>query len=160
VTFRDVPDVSDFDGPGAIWFKPLNFQRNIYPSGWPLGIGVDLIGSLFAVPSGQPALPGLPMTGPAGNARLTLDGGGLGSPVPKLVNINNQSQVKVLDRDADKLAIKLNRRTGALTGKFTDPADRRAAKIKGVIFRKQQIGSGFFLDAGESGNVRLTPQAP
>jgi len=157
VTFRDTPNVSDFDGLGATWFKPVNNRKKVYPAGWPTGIATDLLGSLFIVPSGQAALPGLGPTNPAaGNARLTLADGGLGSEVPKPLNIDNKSHVRVLDRDVDKLAVKLNGRTGAFTGKFIDPADHRAAKIKGVVFRKQQLGAGFFLNEGESGSVSLT----
>jgi hypothetical protein len=32
VTFRDVPQVSDFDGVGATWFKPANLGRRVCPS--------------------------------------------------------------------------------------------------------------------------------
>jgi hypothetical protein len=97
---------------------------------------------------------------PGGNALLTLVDGGLGSQVSKLLDIEDRDHVRVLDRDADRLAIKLNRRTGSLDGKFTDPADSGRDKIRGVVFRKQGFGSGFFLDEGKSGSVRLEPQSP
>lgn len=156
VAFRDVSSVSDFDSAGLIWFKPPG--GTVYPAGFLGGIHIGLIGSHFM--PGAPALPGLSSPGSGGNARVTLSDAGLASEVPKSVNIIASNRVVVIDRDDDRLALKINGRTGAFGGKFTDPETRKTAKIRGVIFQKQALGSGFFLNGGESGAVSLAPNVP
>ena len=156
VAFRDLPGVSDFDSANVIWFKPPGGA--VYPAGFLGGVYVGLVGSHFA--PGAPALPGLPAPGIAGNARITLSHATLASEVPKSVNIVANNRVIILDRDDDRLALKINGKTGAFSGKFTNPVNRQSAKIRGVIFQKQRVGSGYFLNAGESGAVMLAPNVP
>jgi len=42
------------------------------------------------------------------------------APMCEPLNMDTRGHVRVLDRDADKLAISLNRHTGSLDGKFID----------------------------------------
>src|SRR5205085_846725 len=149
--------VSDLDASNLAWFKPANARTKVYPAGWPSGISVDLVGSVFG---GSPLLPGVPAINPAGNVNITLSDGGLGSSILKIANLSSRNRVSIVDRDDDRLRLNINSRTGAFTGAFTNPLTRHSVKIQGAIIQGQELGTGFFLNEGESGSVTFAPIVP
>ena len=55
-------------------------------------------------------------------------------------------------------SLKLAKKTGALTGRFTDPATGRRITFGGALLDGQRLGSGFLLRDGRSERVKLAPQ--
>ena len=159
LTFRDVPSISDLDGSDLVWFKPAGGKRT-YPGGWPGGITVDLAGAHYSKPRGGPAIPGLPPIGPDGNATVTFTDAGLIAPLSTPVAIDQRSRVFAQGAGADRLRVKINARTGRVTGEFMHPLTSDKVKVLGVILQKQKLGAGFFLNPPESGSFTIVPNAP
>lgn len=78
----------------------------------------------------------------------------------KALNIDAKSKVTVVTPAADKLALKITARTGAIAGTFTHPVTGKKLKVTGVILQKQRLGAGFFPSGGESGSFTLAPAGP
>ena len=157
VTFRDLPGVSDFDSADLAWFKSMDLSRKIYPSGWPGGIGTDLVGSAFV---GQPALPGLSPPSPEGNAVVSFSGVGIGTILEKSLNIDPRSRARVIGIDDDRLKLRLSGKVGAFGAVLKDAAGHRRVRGLGVILQKQRLGTGFFIEDGRSGGILLRPRTP
>src|SRR4030095_6866119 len=77
VTFRDVQEESDVDGPGLLWFRPSG-GRAYYPGGWPGGLMTNLVGSKFNRPArGAYVFEDMSPDDAHGNANVSLHDGGL-----------------------------------------------------------------------------------
>ena len=106
--FREIPGVSDLDGPDLRWFKPAKPRDTTYPAGWPGGIHLDLIGSAYALPprgSSRCVLPGLAAPDAIGNAVILAANDPSEPPfLSKPVNLTAKNQVLVLGRSEDRVA--------------------------------------------------------
>ncbi len=159
LTFRDRPDVSDFDALDLNWFKPPTATPR-YPLGWMSGLKIDLLGSNYVVnPSRSVLHPPLGAPQPGGNVMVALTGGSL--PAPGLLhplNLDARDRASSIPGEKIPLSLALNRSTGLVTGHFYEPGSRRLLTYFGYVFQKQDMASGFFLDTHESGSFVLTPQ--
>lgn len=158
VDFSETPNVSDLDGLDLHWFKPAGGTR--YTLGWLSGINVDLVGSKFVHPprsANQSILPSLPAVGAAGNAQVEITDGNVPAPgIVKAVNIQPNDKVQIITPAVDQLKVTLLP-TGSVTGSFIHPVTKKKTRINGVIFQKQSLGFGFFVDPTEGGALVIRP---
>jgi len=157
VSFRDVPGQSDADGVGLRWFKPPLAADALYPSGWPSGIRVDLLGSKFlgATVTKNTVLDTVPAVYPAVNALLSLRYGGLPSMLSNNLTVG-RTLVSVQGAPAGGAAA-LNGlvtlgSTGQITGRFARPdAAGSSVQMRGVVFQKTHHGAGYFIAPSAGG---------
>lgn len=159
---------------GMLWGRPFVGTSQYYPRGWPEVLEVDLLGAQYEVKSGQSVLNAgndelIRDDSVNGNAKLVFSGGQLGAGVElsKVVYLSKADLVtKVPDNDPT-FTLKLDRKTGALSGTF-DHVDDTKPEYKGVIYQKgaEAGGYGYFLTkqpktidyTGESGGFNLIGQ--
>lgn len=72
------------------------------------------------------------------------------------LDISPSNKISVLTGSGE-VTLTLNPATGAVSGKFLHKDVEKKVPFKGVIFQKQQLGSGYFLGPTESGHVTITP---
>jgi uncharacterized delta-60 repeat protein len=166
VQFDTTATDSDLALMNGIWIKPPSPGQQYYPSGWPAGIFLQLIGTLYQPVAGTSILPGLPADDADGNANLTFSLGGLTNPVLKTAYISPADLVTNKPADTT-FSLKITRTTGQISGKFPHE-DGTTPAFEGVILTKgaNNGGQGWFLSTkpriinrtGQSGPVTLTPQ--
>jgi hypothetical protein len=150
VTFRDEPEVSDFDGSMAWSKNPLPRSKS-YPGGFDLE--PVLIGSRYTPPTkGERALDSLP-EGPD-NAWLTLAGSQLqDSGFTKTITWLNTN--KLTYSGEEMLTARITPTTGALSGKFQNRNTKLSLPFAGVLFQKQGLAGGSFLLNQQTGYLLL-----
>jgi hypothetical protein len=90
------------------------------------------------------------------DATLSLSGGNLESDISNPVMINAKNKVK---NEGDlKLTLKLAPGSGLFHGMVKNPGGHGKIRFGGAILQSQNIGSGYFLNAGQSGGVSLQPR--
>ena len=157
---------SDLSCTDSVWLRPAIAGQQYYPNGWPAGISVDLLGSLYAAQTGSSVLPGLGLADGDGNADLDFMGGLLSPTVHRTVAVSSADRITNTPADTTfRLAI--NRTTGLISGTFTD-SNGKKPPFRGVILQKgaNAGGWGYFLSVkprpvdglGQSGSVTLSPQ--
>jgi len=166
VAFNRAAADSDLAQPACVWLRPAITGQHYYPDGWPTGIHVGLVGTLFQPVSGSSSLPGLGAEDADGNADLDFTLGGLVGSVSKTVFIRSDNRVTNQPADAS-FKLTLIRSTGEINGSFTHPDGSKPA-FKGVVLAKgaNTGGFGWFLSSktalpkgtGKSGRVSLTAQ--
>lgn len=166
VKFDRTQTDSDLAKAGCFWLRPVIANQQHYPQGWPAGISVDLLGSLYAAQTGSSVLPGLGLADGDGNADLDFMGGLLSPTVHRTVAVSSADRITNTPADTTfRLAI--NRTTGLISGTFTD-SNGKKPPFRGVILQKgaNAGGWGYFLSVkprpvdglGQSGSVTLSPQ--
>ncbi|HET7626184.1 MAG TPA: hypothetical protein VFM25_13055, partial [Verrucomicrobiae bacterium] len=78
------------------------------------------------------------------------------SDISNPVTINAKN--KVMNEGDLKLTLKLAPGSGLFHGMVKNPGDHGKIKFGGAILQSQNLGSGYFLKAGQSGDVRLQPR--
>ena len=152
---------TDISGADFLWLRPASVAGStLYPSGWPSGALLDLVGAKYKVTSGLSVLPNLPITAtPAtANATLSFSDGPITAPIMKAIHVSTVNAVKVTPADAS-FSLLITPSTGLLGGKVT-PAGGKALDYRGVILQKGPTagGYGFVLGAVEAGGVSLFHQ--
>lgn len=159
LTFRDVPEVSDFDGL-IQWVKRADAKEKIYPAGF--SIEGWVIGSRFTPPAKGSYI--LSVLEENANASLSLLWGRIyGTPeeqgeVERTVTWNDKH--KWIFNGAEKLSGNANKSTGVLAGSYRNPVDNKTLKLRGVVFQKQGLAGGQFALPGGTGLVRMEPEGP
>ncbi len=153
-SFTVTPSVSDLNANLA-WVKPAQTAGALYRAGFSANVG--LIGSAYLPPSSGQVLQ---FTAPtAATAALALSGGGLPSPHQDTVSVTSQNVVTENAPAADKLTMTITAASGLFTGSFrAGSASTVKTAFAGVVFQKQNLGSGVFVGSTQSGLVELTPQ--
>ncbi len=158
VNFRDnAPTMSDIDGIGLEWFRPVNSKAKTYPNGWPNGILVDLIGSFFELPPQGVSASVLPGLDGNGDADVDFTGGDLVNPISLTATVSTKNKVVFVSAPSDlhpKLTIAA---TGLVSGSFIHPVSKKPTAIKGVVFQKQSRAAGYFLGPTQSGSIDVAP---
>jgi hypothetical protein len=150
LTFRDDPQVSDFDGTPC-WFRPAIAGAKRFASGF--SGTVVLIGSSYVPPpAGTRALA---FEEAADNGRVAIGDGSADDLIVQVVTLGADNKVAVTRPSTVKLTLKLAVRNGLFRGSFFDVASPRSRSFQGVLFQKQSIASGFFLGDTKSGFVTL-----
>jgi hypothetical protein len=152
---------------GLVWFKPaatLVRASTLYPSGWPAGMAVDLMGSKYVRPARSENRSSFAGLGPpdlaTGNAEAELFGSdlpadGLHAPL----NILPNDLVQLIAPNSDRLAMRLAPSNGTFSGSFNPAAGGGRSTFKGVILQKHQCAVGYFLRNGASGSIEVVPKA-
>lgn len=159
VQFRVVPEISDVDGAGLLWFRPqdLKGKKILYPGGWPKGISTALIGSTYVpgvevAPAIDPALAPVVIH----NANLVFTGGNLSQSLTRVLKLDGKKILSVADKN---VTLAFDLKTGKFKGTFLHPTTQKKATLKGAVLQKQKLGSGYFNGEGFSttGGVVLDP---
>ena len=153
--FRDIADISDFDGT-LQWKKAPNVRHKRYPDGF--SIERDLIGSTFTVPArGEHVLSTLD-AGPT-TALLTLDGSGIVPPIGTL-EVEVSESDRITKSGDTRLGALINRRSGILIGKVNRTVLGVKNSFGGAVFQKQGIAGGVVYSTDSTGFILLEESSP
>jgi hypothetical protein len=157
LNFRDIPQASDVDGAGIMWFRPAGAGA-FYPGGWPGGLLMDLTGSKFRKPvRGAYVFEGLSPADRDGNAVVTLQGGGLPAILNQPVNIMPDSSVRIIAPNSSRMHLRIDGKTGLFRGSLERSENGPSNKVRGALLQKQSRGSGSFKARTSAGGVLVTP---
>jgi len=134
---------SDLAGQ-LVWMKPAGGRY--YPGGFTNE--VSAIGSAYQAPAaGKRALN---LSG--GNGSVVLSGGGLNGTITKGVTLglNNKGS-------GTGVTLSITAATGLFKGSAVDAQTGKPLTFQGVLFKKGNIGVGYFLGQDQSGEVYLGP---
>jgi Divergent InlB B-repeat domain len=150
---RGIPAFHQVDGVIG-WRKPALPVARFFPGGF--STEFDVRGCRRASQAkGQPALD---YANVIGNAKWRASGGGLATPIEKLVTVAAPDAFPVVAPDVDDLQIRSGPMDWMLSGSFFHPALRRRVPFTAVIlptlFREEQA-CGHFLGDGVTGFVTL-----
>ena len=143
VVFRDVPDVSDFDGT-VRWTRPVNSRARIFHEGF--AWEGNLLGSLYVAPrSGARVISQLPDGDDNGQLNI-----GDASPVVGARNFTwaDRNRIAVTGLVNERVSLRVISSSGAMSGSFADQyvdggrTVRRNIRFNAVVFQKQGIGTG------------------
>lgn len=156
---EDLATRSDLNGLGLQWYHPANAKAVRYKDGWANGIGFDLLGSKFVLPtvkSGDSVLPELLGNLQGGNVKVRLSSAGFDAlGFESFFDLTGKATATPIDlQDPAKVTLSVPR-TGYFTGKFKFPSTGKAGTYKGIIFQNTLSGHGFFLGTSEVGNAEL-----
>jgi len=141
INFTNRP-VSSLGGELA-WFKPSKPSARYYPAGFTNP--TSAIGSPFLPP---------PSAKPHGSVSITngvviLAGGNLPSAITNTFNLNGTAT------GTNRITLKWNVISGAVSGSFIHPATGRSIALEGVLLQNQDGARGFFLGTNLSGGLIL-----
>ena len=139
---------SEIDLIGEVaWFKPARPRPAIYTNGFALGLLVT--GSVYT-PFETNRLFDAEM------ASVAFTEGGLMDAFTKVVTLGPSGRVTNASL-MNKLTLKAVSATGLFTGSVVPPEGTKPVPFKGALLQRQGYGAGFFLNAGQSGQLRLGP---
>ncbi len=150
--FRDIPNASDCDG-SVSWFKPAQPAATPTP---PYASGFDIsvlfIGSRYTAPAAGALMLALP---PAPGNLVVRCEGVISAPFEKTLSVSPLHIVTVDNPGADKFAMKLAPKTGAVTGTFFDVATRTTIGYNGVVLQKSnELGAVYKATQGKTGKAK------
>jgi hypothetical protein len=161
---------SDFSGADFLWLRPINARATHYPSGWPAGLKIDVLGASYAIPPAQPpasVFPGLSVVDRVnGNALIEFSDGRLAALIQKNGNISTANLVSLAPPTDRTVSVTIARATGLVSGSFRH-SDKTRPAFRAVIMQKgaNPGAFGYFLSTapkgattGESGGVSITPK--
>ena len=153
MTFRDVVGTSDFDGP-VYWKRAATAGSNYYPGGF--AISRNAIGAKYIEPAkGTSAMPGL-VSG-NNNAEFWIGASSEGVPA-QAVAFTWTSVDKISNQTSPKLNLKVNRKSGQISGFYTDSVSRTRVSVYAAILQKQKRSGGLFKGYSITGFVTLAPK--
>jgi hypothetical protein len=129
------------------WIKPRNEGRNLYPNGFQGTIAVT--GGTYSLPSGSDS----PFSWVDGIFQVAE--GGVGGILANNVSFLSATKIEDQGGDLSGLKIKLNGKTGRLSGSFTHPVTNQKTSFGGAVFQFEDAGGGYFLGKDIGGIVRL-----
>jgi T5SS/PEP-CTERM-associated repeat protein len=148
--FRDQLE-SDFDGT-LQWSRPQTARDKTQTAGF--FTALSTVGSRYLPPPVQPSV----LIMPSG-ATASLEDLELAPPLIKNLTLTSTNKFVVTDSAADKFSLQVRTADGLLSAAFVHPNTLRSTKARGVIFQKQNRGSGFFLRPGLIGSVEIQPRS-
>lgn len=138
---------SDDIGADALsWINP-GTNAKYYPGGF--ATVTSSRGSRYAPPARGTTVLGL------AGADVVLDGGDVAQSINDQILIGTNS--RVTDLSGNKLSLIFSLSTGTFSGRMINPGTGKPLSFSGVILPKYDIGRGYFLDGGLSGEVQLLP---
>jgi len=147
ITFSNQPATAL--GGTLCWFRPAGKLPAVYQSGF-TNLAVRVRGSAY-----NPAeAPLLALT----SGQVTLGGGNLPLTITNQINLawNNIITLTAAAENTNKLALKINKTTGAISGSFANPANsNQTLKVNGVLLQNQTNAAGYFLGTNQSGAFLL-----
>lgn len=140
---------NDSVGGDLIWIKPTGVSGNYYPSGF-----TNLINSIGS-PYHKPAPGTRAVNWDNGLGEFTVNGGGLSQSWTNDIRLELNNRVTNLS--GPKLTLSITTSSGLFRGTFVDPATQKTEPFQGVLFQDSNVGIGYFLGSGQSGEIRLGP---
>jgi hypothetical protein len=137
---------NDLEGH-LIWVKPPTIAAKTYPRGFTNEI--PAMGAVYHAPTAGTRV--LSMS----QGALILNGGSLQEPITNAITLGLNNRVTT--PSGSKLTVNITPSTGLFKGSFLNPETRKTMPFQGMILRKSSVGVGYFLDAGLSGEVYLSP---
>jgi hypothetical protein len=145
IQFTNHPS-SDLGGQ-LLWIKPAGGTSKYYRNGFTNDVWAT--GSAYQAPaSGGRALN-------VSDAKLTLNGGGMNDAVSYRLNLGLNNRVTPMG--GAKLTLAITPTSGLFKGTAVNPATGKSVLFQGALFKKANIGVGYFLGAEQSGGVYLSP---
>jgi hypothetical protein len=138
---------SDFDGT-LQWSRPPTPNDKIQTAGFSATLAT--IGSKYVAPPARPAVLDLPK-----GATATLSDADLTPALIKSLTLSPPNKFVVLDPGADKFSLSATAANGLLSGRFIHPKIGSSTTVQGVVFQKENFGSGFFLRPSVIGSFGL-----
>jgi hypothetical protein len=138
---------SDFDGL-VRWSRPPTPQDKVQSAGF-LAI-LPTIGSRYLAPPARNAILDLPTGG-----TVTLSDADLSPGLSRSVTLMPPDKFVVTNAGPDGLTLRGAAASGLLFPQFTHPVTGLLTTGRGVVFQKQNFGSGFFLRPGRVGSFDL-----
>jgi uncharacterized repeat protein (TIGR03803 family) len=148
IAFTNGP-AEDLSG-SATWTKPPDADGDNYARGFNLETAIS--GSKYQPPSrgGQPI--------GSASGQLVLSGAGLQSPTTNQVAL--AAAGRVLPHGGDAGVVRIESASGLFHGGIALPGRTLPVVFRGVVLQRQNLGTGYFLDDRQSGQVRLAPAQP
>ncbi len=90
--------------------------------------------------------------------QVTLDGGNLPFSITNQINLtaNNVITLTAVAENTNKLALTINKTTGAISGSFANPTSpKQSIKVNGVLLQNQTNAAGYYLGTNQSGAFTL-----
>ncbi|WP_338290174.1 choice-of-anchor D domain-containing protein [Luteolibacter sp. LG18] len=155
MVFRDVPGVSDFDGK-VFWKKYASSNsQDYYPGGF--AVERNCVGAKYTPPAkGSSAMPGL--ASGADNAEFKIGAAAEGVPAQSLFFTWNKDDT-IKSGNSPKVALRVVRSTGSVSGTYTDAISRSKVRVYGAILQKQQLVGGLFKGYQITGFVTIAPKS-
>jgi glucose/arabinose dehydrogenase len=151
ITFQNNPGVSDCDG-SLDWFRPAIANAALFPDGF--SAQITLKGSRYVPPAqGTRALD---FSATANNGQVTFNGGNL-NPQPGPITVTLTATNQVVAAPSERFILRINPMNGVFFGTFVVPQTGAIRGASGVIFQKQNVGTGIFLGQDETGSLELDP---
>lgn len=155
ILIRDVPGVSDYDGLMQ-WRKFPDAKERRYAAGFARELWA--LGSRFVrQPKGQRLLTQLL------NQHYNAEVSFIGPTAPSSTTgdldrvLSWLGNDRILHYGPQRLSAVGKPANGTLAGSFFDPANRVKVPYSGVVFQKQGLAVGVFLNGASSGAVRIQP---
>ena len=134
-------------GGTLYWFRPAGMTPAVYQSGF-TNLAVPVIGSAYN-PAEKPLLA-------LSSGQVTLDGGNLPFAITNQITLESNDTITVAPGDTNKLALTINKTTGAISGTFANPSNpKQSIKVNGVLLQNQTNAAGYFLGTSQSGAFLL-----
>jgi hypothetical protein len=133
-----------------VWIKPSGAVGKYYASGFTNEITVAGVAYNGAAKSSARSGPVI-----TGNRNLVLVGGGFSAPITIPISIDANNRVAVLG--GNKLTLSISTSTGLFRGSVVDPRSGKPVQFQGALFNDWDVGLGFFLNSGQSGQAIVTP---
>jgi peptidyl-prolyl cis-trans isomerase A (cyclophilin A) len=136
-------DHDDLNGTG-LWFKPAQGTAKAYPQGFTND--VSIVGTRYTPPTLNAPL--LSLT----NYQISFSGGSVAVPFANGVRLKGS---QLLNTSPNKLTVSVAVSSGLFSGNVKPPGSLVGIPFKGALLQKQDSGFGYFLGAGQSGQVWL-----
>jgi hypothetical protein len=130
-------------GGEVVWFKPSNNSAKYYPAGFTNQ--TSAIGSPFRLPQSVRPHGTVSIT----NGVVILAGGNLPSAITNTLDASSSAT------GTNRIALKGNVISGAVSGSFIHPATGRSTALEGILLQNQNGARGFFLGTNQSGRFIL-----
>jgi hypothetical protein len=132
----------------VVWVKPSGVSSQ-YPGGF-----TNLVTS-FGSPYQKPAAGTRVLDWSDGLGQFSISGGGLNQAWTNQIRLELNNRVTSLS--GPKLTLSITPTSGLFRGTFVDPDSHKSEPFQGVLFQDINIGVGYFLGSGQSGEIRLEP---
>jgi hypothetical protein len=151
ISWMQFTNNTDGDPSGLVaWIKPANAspkaKTQVYSNGFTNEVWA--LGSIYAAPSAKQQVMGLT------NSMLIFSGGSLAGSHTNTFTLGLNNRVSA-SAPTNSLKLTFTPSTGLFKGSIVE--ESKKLSFQGALFENGQVGVGYFLDSGESGEVYLSP---
>ena len=152
--FRDIPNVSDFDGT-VFWKQEPRASHRYFKQGF--SVTRTMVGNYYRQPARAfAAIPALQHTG-GNNAVFHIGSSSQGVPVAPML-LNWQPSNRLVYSGPENLRLSVNVATGRLRGQYLDRVSRSNVSIDGVVLQKQNRALGVVFNYNITGSMLIIPR--